>query len=44
MVFTLAPNGTRQVADFMNRIGTLKVKTENWKDLFFAEIHDLPGS
>ena len=44
MVFTLAPNGTKLVADFMGRIGALKVKPESWKDLFFPEVHDLPGS
>ena len=44
MVLTLAPNGTRQVADFMHRIGTLKAKPLSWTDLFFAEIHHLPGS
>jgi NitT/TauT family transport system substrate-binding protein len=44
MVFTLAPNGTKQVAEFMNRVGTLKTKPDSWKDIFFPEIHDLPGS
>jgi NitT/TauT family transport system substrate-binding protein len=44
MVFTLTPNGTKQVAEFMHRIGTLKTKPESWKDLFFPAIHDLQGS
>ena len=44
MVFSLTPNGAKQVADFMHRIGTLKSKPQSWKDLFFPEIHDLPGS
>lgn len=44
MVFTLTPNGTKLVADFMSRIGALKTKPESWKDLFFPEIYDLPGS
>ena len=44
MVFTLTPNGTKLVAEFMHRIGTLKTKPESWKDLFFPAIHDLQGS
>ena len=31
-------------ADFMHKVGSIKVKPETWKDCFFPEIHDLPGS
>jgi NitT/TauT family transport system substrate-binding protein len=32
------------VAQFMHRIGSLKVAPASWKDLYFPEIYDLPGS
>jgi NitT/TauT family transport system substrate-binding protein len=44
MVFSATPNGTFQVAKFMYRIGSIKVEPTSWKDLYFPEIHDLPGS
>ena len=28
----------------IEKIGTLKNRPESWKDLFFPEVHDLPGS
>jgi len=31
-------------AEFMHRIGTLKNLPASWKDLFFPEIHGVPGS
>ena len=42
--WTLAPENTVKFVEFMHSIGTLKEKTADWKDLFFPEIHDLPGS
>ena len=30
-------------AEYMHRIGLLKSKPASWKDVFFPEIHDLPG-
>ena len=44
MVFSAAPVGTFEVAKFMFRIGSIKVEPASWKDLYFPEIHDLPGS
>jgi NitT/TauT family transport system substrate-binding protein len=43
MVFEIVPHGTMRVAEFMARTGSIKAKPESWKDLFFPEIHDLPG-
>jgi NitT/TauT family transport system substrate-binding protein len=43
-IYTLAPQKTFAYADFMHRIGSIKRKAESWKDLYFAEAHDLPGS
>jgi NitT/TauT family transport system substrate-binding protein len=42
--YTLAPQRVLPFAQFMNEVGTLKSKPESWKDLFFEDIHDLPGS
>jgi NitT/TauT family transport system substrate-binding protein len=42
--YTLAPERVLPYALFMNQIGTLKNKPASWKDLFFPDIHDLPGS
>lgn len=42
--YTLAPERVLPYALFMNQIGTLKNRPGSWKDLFFPEIHDLPGS
>ena len=42
-VFTLAPQKFGKTADFMHRIGTIKNKPASWKDLFFSEVHNLPG-
>jgi NitT/TauT family transport system substrate-binding protein len=43
-VITMVPQNTLKYAQFMNEIGSLKNRAESWKDLFFPEVHDLPGS
>jgi len=42
--FKLAPSATFPVAEFMHRIGRIKNKPASWKDIFFSEIHNQPGS
>jgi NitT/TauT family transport system substrate-binding protein len=42
--YTLAPERVLPYAQFMHEIGTLKNKPASWKELFFPDIHDLPGS
>lgn len=42
--FSLAPDATEEIALFMARIGTIKATVVSWKDLFFPEVHGLPGS
>ena len=42
--YTLAPQRLLPYAQFMNKVGTLKNSPASWKDLFFPEIHELPGS
>jgi NitT/TauT family transport system substrate-binding protein len=42
--FTRVPNRVGEVAEFMHRVGSLKTKAQSWKDLYFPEAHELPGS
>ncbi|TMH15901.1 MAG: ABC transporter substrate-binding protein, partial [Betaproteobacteria bacterium] len=44
IVYTTTPQNVMKYADFMARTGAIKVKPESWKDLFFPNMHDLPGS
>ena len=41
---TMTPEQTLPIAQFMMKTGTLKTKAESWKDLYFPEVHNLPGS
>jgi NitT/TauT family transport system substrate-binding protein len=42
--WTIVPKNIMGYADFMHRVGALSVKPTSWKELFFPEIADLPGS
>jgi NitT/TauT family transport system substrate-binding protein len=42
--WTMVPEYTVKYAEFMHSVGTIKTKPASWKDLFFPEIHELPGS
>jgi NitT/TauT family transport system substrate-binding protein len=42
--YTMAPEKVLPYAQFMHKIGTLKHEPKSWKDLFFPEVHNLPGS
>jgi NitT/TauT family transport system substrate-binding protein len=42
--WTMAPESTVKYAEFMHAVGTIKVKPASWQDLFFPEVHGLPGS
>jgi len=42
--FTLTPQNVTKYTDFMARTGGIKAAPASWKDLFFPEIHALPGS
>lgn len=42
--YTLTPERVLPYAQFMHKVGVLKHQPDSWKDLFFPEIHDLPGS
>ena len=42
--WTMAPESTMKYAEFMHAVGSIKIKPGSWKDLFFPEVHGLPGS
>jgi NitT/TauT family transport system substrate-binding protein len=42
--FTKVPSNVGKMLDFMHRVGLIKTKAESWKDLYFPEVHGLPGS
>jgi NitT/TauT family transport system substrate-binding protein len=42
--FTMTPKGIMKYAEFMHRAGALKVAPASWKDMFFDNVHNLPGS
>jgi NitT/TauT family transport system substrate-binding protein len=44
VTWTLTPENTMKFADFMAEVGSIKTRPANWRDLFFPEIHGLPGS
>jgi NitT/TauT family transport system substrate-binding protein len=41
--FTLLPEKVFKTAVFMGKVGTVKDPPVKWQDLFFPDIHDLPG-
>ena len=44
IVYTQTPQSIMKYADFMAKVGAIKVKPDSWKDLFFPNVHNLPGS
>jgi NitT/TauT family transport system substrate-binding protein len=42
--FTLTPQNVVKFAAFKARTGNIKTAPDSWKDLFFPDIHALPGS
>ena len=44
IVFTLTPQNMGAYVDFMHRVGSIKVKPDSWKDMFFPNAHGLAGS
>jgi NitT/TauT family transport system substrate-binding protein len=44
IVFTTTPQSTQKFAEFMAKTGAIKAKPDSWKDLYFPNVHALPGS
>jgi len=42
--FTTTPENIMKYAEFMHSAGSIKNRPGSWKDLFFSEIHGVPGS
>ena len=42
--FTMTPLNMMKIVGFMAEVGHIKVKPQSWKDMFFPEVHHLPGS
>ena len=42
--FTVTPQNVMKFTDFLFRVGVIKQKPSSWKELFFPEVYDLPGS
>jgi sulfonate transport system substrate-binding protein len=42
--FTTTPENVMKYAEFMHAVGSIKKQPSSWKDLFFPEVHDAPGS
>jgi NitT/TauT family transport system substrate-binding protein len=43
-ISSMTPMGVTRFVDFAFKTGTIKKKPDNWKDMFFPEVHALPGS
>jgi NitT/TauT family transport system substrate-binding protein len=44
IIYSTTPSGIQKFTDFMARIGSISANSKSWKDLFFADIADKPGS
>lgn len=42
--YSLAPLNTQKFADFMFQTGALRTRPESWRDYYFPELYELPGS
>lgn len=42
--WTMVPENTMKFADFMAKVGRIKVKPQSWQDYFFPEAHGMKGS
>ena len=43
-IYTMTPQATAKLADFMLRTGSLTTRPASWKDYFFAGVYALDGS
>jgi NitT/TauT family transport system substrate-binding protein len=44
IVFTTTPQNVMKYVDFMAKVGSIKTRPGSWKDLFFSNVQNLPGS
>lgn len=43
-IVTPRPDGIMKFGEFLHRTGGIKNRPSSWKEVYFPEIHDLPGS
>ena len=44
LVYTMTPQHVMKYVRFMHKVGTIKVVPTSWKDMFFPNVDNLPGS
>jgi NitT/TauT family transport system substrate-binding protein len=44
ITWTMTPQKSMRFAEFMHAVGSIKQKPADWKELFFPEVHHLPGN
>jgi NitT/TauT family transport system substrate-binding protein len=44
MQYSLTPQNIMKFAEFMHKIGSIKIKPQSWMELFFQEAHTMNGS
>jgi NitT/TauT family transport system substrate-binding protein len=42
--FTTSPESVMKYANFMAEVGSIKVRPSTWQEMFFPEIHGVPGN
>jgi NitT/TauT family transport system substrate-binding protein len=42
--FTTSPESVMKYANFMADVGSIRVRPEKWQDMFFPDIHGVPGN
>ena len=42
--FTTVPKNTYRYSRFMFKTGAMKNRPDDWKDMFFSNVHELIGS
>jgi NitT/TauT family transport system substrate-binding protein len=42
--FTTSPESMMTYAAFMAEVGSIKVKPKSWQEMFFPDIHGVPGN
>jgi NitT/TauT family transport system substrate-binding protein len=44
ILYSTTPLAFQKFTDFMARIGSIGTTPQSWKDLFFPDVYDKPGS
>jgi len=44
IVYTTTPQNVMKYVNFMYKVGSIRARPDSWKDLFFQNVHGLPGS